>query len=124
MSEPDNWLKDAPEAAVPRLEPMPYPLTHIEVPVEELDQLRVDAEELAELKVKRAGTRAWAIEQMLAGKRVERSDTLHKFIQQWFGQNGHVLTRCGTYHRTLNVSECREDHAATDWRVVDETECA
>jgi hypothetical protein len=91
---------------------------------EELAGMYAAAAELAELKAKRVGSRAWAVEQMLAGKRVERSDTLHKFIQQWFGPNGHVLTKCGTYHRTLNVSECREDHAATDWRVVDETEGA
>ena len=50
MSEPDNWLKDAPEPEVSRLEPMPYPLTHIEVPVDELDQLRAAAAELAEIK--------------------------------------------------------------------------
>jgi hypothetical protein len=29
---------------------MPYPLTHIEVPVDELDQLRAAAAELAEIK--------------------------------------------------------------------------
>ncbi len=35
--------------------PTPYPITHIEVPVDELDQLRAAAKELADIK------RAWGM---------------------------------------------------------------
>jgi hypothetical protein len=48
-------LPSVTEAKVSWFEPMPYPLTHIEVPVDELDQLRAAAKELAEIK------RAWGM---------------------------------------------------------------